>query len=46
VQTEYAKAAYESYVSEVTKLGELYADLAKEAFKPYQSFAARVTPIK
>jgi hypothetical protein len=44
VQGEYAKAAYESYVSEVTKLGELYSDLAREAFKPYQSFVARVTP--
>jgi hypothetical protein len=30
VQTEYARAAYESYVSEVTKLGELYTDLAKK----------------
>jgi hypothetical protein len=46
VQTEYAKAAYESYVSEVTKLGELYSDLAREAFKPYQSFVAKVTPTK
>ena len=46
VQTEYAKAAYESYVSEVTKLGELYSDLASEAFKPYQSFVAKVTPTK
>jgi hypothetical protein len=46
VQSEYAKAAYESYVSEVTKLGELDSDLAKEAFKPYQSLAARVPPAK
>jgi hypothetical protein len=46
VQTEYAKAAYEGYVFEVTKLGELYSDLAKEAFKPYQSFAARVPPAR
>ena len=46
VQTEYAKATYESYVSEVTKLGELYADLAKETFKPYQDFAARLTPTR
>jgi len=46
VQTEYAKAAYESYVSEVTKLGELYSDLAREALKPYQSFVAKVTPTK
>jgi hypothetical protein len=27
-----------------TKLGELYSDLAREAFKPYQTFVARVTP--
>jgi len=44
VQTESARAAYDNYVSEVTKLGELYSDLAREAFKPYQSFVARVTP--
>jgi hypothetical protein len=31
---------YEDYGSEVTKLGELYANLAKETFKPYQDFAA------
>jgi len=46
VQSEYAKAACEDYVSEVTKLGELYADLAKETFKPYQDFAARMTPTR
>jgi hypothetical protein len=32
VQTESARAAYDNYVSEVTKLGELYSDLAREAF--------------
>jgi hypothetical protein len=47
VQTEYAKAAYESYVSHATTLGKLYADLGKEAFKSYQDyFAAKVTPVK
>ena len=44
VQTESARAAYDNYVSEVTKLGELYSDLAREAFKPYQTFVARVAP--
>ena len=39
-----ARAAYDNYVSGVTKLGELYSDLAREAFKPYQTFVARVTP--
>jgi hypothetical protein len=46
VQTEYARAAYEGYVSQTTKLGQLYADLGKEAFKSYQDFAAKVTPVK
>jgi len=42
VQSEYAKEeAYEDYVSEVTKLAELYADLAKGALKSYEDFAAR-----
>ncbi|MBI4276074.1 MAG: phasin family protein [Rhizobiales bacterium] len=46
VQTDYAKAAYEGLVSEATKLGELYADLAKEAYKPYEGIFAKVTPAK
>src|SRR6185312_1209257 len=28
LQTEYAKTAYEGFVAEATKIGELYADLA------------------
>jgi hypothetical protein len=46
VQTEYARAAYEGYVSQATKLGQLYTDLGKEAFKSYQEFASQVTPVK
>jgi hypothetical protein len=46
VQTEYARAAYESYVSHATKLGHLYADLAREAFKSYQDFASKLTPVR
>jgi hypothetical protein len=46
VQTEYARAAYEDYVSHATKLGELYADLATETFKSYQDFVAKVTPVR
>jgi hypothetical protein len=45
VQTEYARAAYESYVSHATKLGHLYADPAREAFKSYQDFASKLTPV-
>lgn len=37
VQTEYAKGAYESMVSQATKMGELYTDLAKEVYKPFET---------
>src|SRR5438876_9205097 len=33
VQSDYIKSSYEGFVAEATKLGELYADLAKEAYK-------------
>jgi hypothetical protein len=36
VQQEYLKSSYEDFVAEATKLGELYADLAKEAYKPFE----------
>src|SRR6185437_2380936 len=41
VQTEYAKTAYEGFVSEASKLGELYANLAKETYKPFETLFAR-----
>jgi hypothetical protein len=46
VQSEYAKAIYEDCTAQVTKLGELYADLAKEAFKPYQDQVAKMSSPK
>jgi hypothetical protein len=46
VQTEYARVAYEGYVSYATRLGQLYADLGTETFKSYQDFAAKVIPVK
>jgi hypothetical protein len=41
VQSEYAKTAYEGFVAEATKLGELYTDLAKETYKPFEGMFAR-----
>ena len=46
VQSEYVKTAYEGFVTEATKLGELYADIAKEAYKPFEGYLAKVTPAK
>jgi hypothetical protein len=41
VQTEYAKTAYEGFVAEASKLSELYSDLAKETYKPFEGMFAR-----
>ncbi|MGO8797845.1 MAG: phasin family protein [Roseiarcus sp.] len=41
IQTEFAKTAYETFVAEATKIGELYAKLAKEAFKPIETVYAK-----
>ncbi len=43
LQQTYLKDSYEGFVSKATKVGELYADLAKEAYKPYEGFFAKVT---
>lgn len=40
IQTEYVKSAYEGLVAETSKLGELYTNLAKEVFKPYEGLFA------
>lgn len=41
VQTEYFKKSYEGAVAQMTKFGELYADLAKEMAKPYEGLVAK-----
>jgi phasin family protein len=41
VQSDYVKSAYEGFVAEATKLGELYADLAKEVYKPFESYTGK-----
>jgi phasin family protein len=44
LQSEYAKTAYESFVAETKKISELYAELAKQAYKPLEGFVAKMTP--
>ena len=46
VQSEYAKSAYEGFVAQSAKFGELYAGLAQEAYKPFESAFAKVTATK
>jgi len=42
VQSEYVKSAYEGMVSQMTKIGEMYVDLAKDAYKPFESALGKV----
>ena len=43
-QTEFAKAAYETFVAESQKIAGLYTDLAKQTFKPLEGVVAKFTP--
>ena len=46
VQSDYFKAAYEGFVSQTAKIGELYTDLAKEAYKPYEKYLGKTVAAK
>ena len=41
IQTDYAKSAYEGFVAGATRIGELYADMTKESYKPFEGFLGR-----
>ena len=41
IQTDYAKSSYEGFVAQSTKMGELFADLAKEAYKPVETMVSK-----
>ncbi len=36
IQTGYAKRAYDGYMHQMSKVGSLYAEMAKEAYKPVE----------
>ncbi len=40
IQTEFAKSAFETFVAESQKIGALYRDLAKQAYKPFGGLPA------
>jgi hypothetical protein len=46
IQSDFVKTAYEGFVAEATKMGELYTDLAKETYKPLEGMIAKVAPAK
>jgi hypothetical protein len=36
IQSTYAKRAYDDYMHQITKLGSMYTELAKEAYRPME----------
>ena len=43
IQTDYAKSAYEDFMAQSKKMGELYTAVAKETFKPIQTAMEKTT---
>ena len=41
VQADYAKSAYEAFVAEATKMGDLYVAMAKDVYKPFEAVVAK-----
>lgn len=41
VQMDFAKQAYEGFVVQATRMSALYADMAKEVYKPFETLGAK-----
>jgi hypothetical protein len=41
IQSQYAKKAFEAYVAQAAKIGEMYGDLARSAYQPVEQAAAK-----
>src|SRR6185312_14564689 len=44
LQAEYARSAYETFVTDSKKISELYTDFAKQTFKPFEGLITKMTP--
>ncbi len=43
LQSSFVKSYFEGLVAQSTKMSEMYADLAKDAYKPYEKAVAKVS---
>jgi hypothetical protein len=41
IQSQYAKKAYDAYIAEASKLGEMWVGLARDAYKPVERAVAK-----
>jgi hypothetical protein len=46
VQSDYFKTAYEGFVAQSTRLGELYSELAQEVYKPFEGYVSKASVAK
>jgi hypothetical protein len=46
VQADYLKSAYQGFVAQSAKVGQLYVDLAQEFYKPFESQWTKATAAK
>ena len=42
IQSDYARSAYETFVAQTTKFGEIYGTIAKEAMRPVETAMSKV----
>ncbi len=43
IQSQFAKKAYDDYMAEMSKLGEMYVGMAQDAYKPMEDTFAKKT---
>jgi hypothetical protein len=41
IQSQYARRAFEAYVSQASKIGQMYVDLGRAAYQPVEQVAAK-----
>jgi hypothetical protein len=41
IQADFARSAYEGFVAQTTRVGELVTDIAKESYKPFEGALSR-----
>jgi hypothetical protein len=41
IQSQFAKKAYDTYIAEMSKLGEMYVAIARDAYKPLEQVFSR-----
>ena len=41
IQSDYARKAYEGFVAQATRVSELYAEIAKDAYKPFENVVVK-----